>query len=44
MRDKDYVGFSFDNSRELLLVSGWLMGVSDMFGKIGEKLIPKRLK
>lgn len=37
------VGFDFGSSRHLLVTCGWLMGVSNYFGQIGEKLILKKM-
>lgn len=41
--EESLIGYDFSSSRHVLLTCGWLMAVSDFFGKNVNKLIKKKL-
>ena len=41
--EESLIGYDFSSSRNILLTCGWLMAVSDIFGKNIPKLIKKKL-
>ena len=41
--EESVIGYDFSSSRHLLLTCGWLMSVSDFFGKNINRLIKKKL-
>jgi hypothetical protein len=41
--EESLIGYDFSSSRHILLTCGWLMAVSDIFGKNIPKLIKKKL-